>query len=93
MLVELAHEAYRATQKLKFGMNACDERRMLQLNQLDKFRLKAYIIAMLYKECSKLWHDKLILPWSFEQGHQVLLYNSRLKLFLGKLFLGKLKSV
>ena len=33
----------------------------------------------------KSWHDKHIVRKEFEPGQQVLLFNSRLKLFLGKL--------
>ena len=33
----------------------------------------------------KSWHDKHITRKEFEAGQQVLLFNSRLKLFLGKL--------
>ncbi|KAK8632202.1 hypothetical protein V6N13_028979 [Hibiscus sabdariffa] len=33
----------------------------------------------------KRWHDRHILPQHFAEGQQVLLYNSRLRLFLGKL--------
>lgn len=32
-----------------------------------------------------MWHDKRISPRCLERGEQVLLYNSRLKLFLSKL--------
>lgn len=38
----------------------------------------------LYKKKTNLWHDKRILPRCFDLGEQVLLYNSRLKLFPGK---------
>ena len=58
---------------------------MLQLNELDEFRLQAYESAWLYKEKTKKWHDSKILPRTFEVGQQVLLFNSRLKLFPGKL--------
>ena len=33
----------------------------------------------------KKWHDQKILRREFKAGDQVLLFNSRLKLFLGKL--------
>ena len=45
----------------------------------------AYENAKLYKEKTKKWHDRIILPRQFEVGQQVLLFNSRLKLFPGKL--------
>ena len=37
------------------------------------------------KEKTKAWHDKHITKKEFEAGQQVLLFNSRLKLFPGKL--------
>ncbi|XP_009611127.1 uncharacterized protein [Nicotiana tomentosiformis] len=61
------------------------ENRLLQLNVLDEFRLNAYENAKLYKENTKRWHDKHIQHREFEPGQEVLLFNSRLKLFPGKL--------
>ena len=58
---------------------------MLQLNDLDEFRLEAYENAKIYKERAKKWHDKKIFKREFKPGQQVLLYNSRLKIFPGKL--------
>ena len=58
---------------------------MLQLTELDEFRNEAYENAQIYKENTKAWHDKHIVRKEFEPGQQVLLFNSRLKLFLGKL--------
>ena len=40
---------------------------------------------MLYKSKTKVFHDKQIVLKEFKIGQQVLLYNSRLKLFPGKL--------
>ena len=61
------------------------EKRMLQLSELDEFKNEAYENARIYKERKKSWHDKHIAKKEFEVGQQVLLFNSRLKLFLGKL--------
>ena len=61
------------------------EKRLLQLNELDEFRNEAYENAHIYKEKTKAWHDKHITRKEFEVVQQVLLFNSRLKLFLGKL--------
>ncbi|XP_021760286.1 uncharacterized protein LOC110725124 [Chenopodium quinoa] len=64
---------------------ASGKKRLLQLNELDEFRLSAYDSARIYKEKTKKWHDKRILPREFAPGDKVLLFNSRLKIFLGKL--------
>ena len=37
------------------------------------------------KKRQKRWHDKHILSRTFNPGQKVLLFNSRLRLFLGKL--------
>ncbi|XP_019250860.1 PREDICTED: uncharacterized protein LOC109229760 [Nicotiana attenuata] len=66
-------------------MELAGEKRLLQLDKLDEFRLHAYENAKLYKEKTKRWHDKRIQHREFEPGQEVLLFNSRLKLFPGKL--------
>ena len=48
-------------------------------------RLQAYENALIYKEKTKLWHDKKIKKKEFVPGQLVLLFNSRLRLFPGKL--------
>ena len=58
---------------------------MLQLNELDEFIRQSYENGRLYKEKTKQWNDKRIHPRNLEVGQQALLFNSRLKLFLGKL--------
>ena len=70
---------------LNFDIKAAGEGRLLQLNELDEFRLEAYENAKLYKERTKRWHDKQLIKREFKIGQKVLLYNSRLKLFPGKL--------
>ncbi|XP_039046367.1 uncharacterized protein LOC120186538 [Hibiscus syriacus] len=60
------------------------ERRLLELNEMDEFRAHAYENDLLYKEKTKIWHDIKILHRQSFPGQQALLYNSRLKLFLGK---------
>lgn len=47
--------------------------------------MQAYENGKLYKEQTKRWHDKHIVQRSFEVGQSVLLFNSRFKLFPGKL--------
>ena len=61
------------------------EKRLLQLNELDEFCNEAYENAHIYKEKTKAWHDKHIMRREFVPGQQVLLFNSRLQLFPGKL--------
>ena len=37
------------------------------------------------KDGLKKWHDQMVVRKNFEKGDQVLLYDSKLHLFLGKL--------
>ena len=83
--VELEHRAYWATRQLNMDSNMANEKRMLQLSELEEFHNEAYENAKIYKEKTKAWHDKHIARKEFEPGQQVLLFNSRLKLFPGKL--------
>uniref|UniRef100_A0A1U7YUK2 Uncharacterized protein LOC104248338 n=1 Tax=Nicotiana sylvestris TaxID=4096 RepID=A0A1U7YUK2_NICSY len=57
----------------------------IHVNELEEMRLEAYENARIFKEKTKIWHDKLIRQKSFKIGDKVLLYNSRLRLFPEKL--------
>ncbi|XP_020270991.1 uncharacterized protein LOC109846180 [Asparagus officinalis] len=83
--VELEHKAYWAIKLLNFDMKTAGEERKLQRHELDELRLDSYENARIYKERTKRWYDKNILRRDFNQGDMVLLFNSRLKLFPGKL--------
>ncbi|XP_075076513.1 uncharacterized protein LOC142163157 [Nicotiana tabacum] len=82
--VELEHKAYWAIKLLNLNLPDAGKNRLLQLDELEEFRLTAYENAKLYKEKTKKWHDKLIRHKDFKVGDHVLLYNSRLRLFPGK---------
>jgi hypothetical protein len=83
--VELEHKALWALKFLNFDSQLTGENRLMQLDELDELRLGAYENAKLYKERTKKWHDKRIQRREFRIGEKVLIYNSRLRLFPGKL--------
>ena len=55
------------------------------MNKLEELRNETYDNARIYKDKTKKWHDQKIMMREFKAGEQVLLYNSKLKLFPGKL--------
>ena len=61
------------------------KKRMLRLNELEEFRHNAYESSRMYKEMTKVWHYKHLLKTKLKPRQHVLLFNSKLKLFLGKL--------
>ena len=83
--LELEYKAMWAIKKLNFDFKAAKEDRLLQLNELEELRNEAYDSARIYKDKTKKWHDQRILRREFKAGDQVLLFNSRLRLFPGKL--------
>ena len=74
-----------ALKKLNLDLGATSNQRVSDLNQLDEFRLRAYESLALYKQKMKKYHDQKIEMREFVVGDLVLLFNSRLRLFPGKL--------
>ncbi|MCI32255.1 hypothetical protein A2U01_0053468, partial [Trifolium medium] len=56
-----------------------------KLNELEEWRLQAYENVVIFKARTKKYHDKGLVSKDFREGQQVLLFNSRLRLFPGKL--------
>jgi hypothetical protein len=83
--VELEHKALWALKFLNFEHELAGNKRKVQLLELEEMRNAAYHSSWLYKEKAKKYHDKKIRNKEFVPGQLVLLFNSRLKLFPGKL--------
>ncbi|XP_038896387.1 uncharacterized protein LOC120084650 [Benincasa hispida] len=83
--VELKHKTFWAVKKLNMNLDAAGIQRKLQLNELEEWRMNAYENNKIYKEKTKCRHDQRISKKVLVDGQKVLLFNSHLRLFLGKL--------
>nr|GFA98392.1 reverse transcriptase domain-containing protein [Tanacetum cinerariifolium] len=82
---EIEHKAYWELKHTNFDLRTAGDNRKLQLNELSELRDQAYENSLIYKERTKKLHDDKIKNHIFNVGDQVLLFNSRLNIFSGKL--------
>nr|GEU93920.1 reverse transcriptase domain-containing protein [Tanacetum cinerariifolium] len=83
--IELEHKAYWALKHYNFDFKSAGDHRKVQMNELNELRNQAYKNSLIYKEKTKKIHDSKIKNRVFNIGDRVLLFNSRLKIFSGKL--------
>ncbi|GJV00231.1 reverse transcriptase domain-containing protein [Tanacetum coccineum] len=83
--IELEHKAYWALKHYNFDLKIAGDHRKVQMNELNKLRDLAYENSLIYKEKTKKIHDSKIKNRVFNVGDRVILFNSRLNIFSGKL--------
>nr|GEU99691.1 reverse transcriptase domain-containing protein [Tanacetum cinerariifolium] len=83
--IELEHKAYWDLKQTNFDLSVAGNHQKIQLNELNELRDHAYENSLIYKEKTKRIHDSKNKNRVFNIGDQVLLFNSRLKIFSGKL--------
>ncbi|GJV57472.1 reverse transcriptase domain-containing protein [Tanacetum coccineum] len=74
-----------ALKHANFDLKTAGDQRKVQLNELSELHDQAYENSLIYKEKTKRIHDAKIKNPIFNVGDQVLLFNSRLEIFSGKL--------
>ncbi|XP_076955175.1 uncharacterized protein LOC143629912 [Bidens hawaiensis] len=84
--VELEHRAYWTLRSVNLDLTQAAKNRYLQIHEVEELRDEAYARSWSYKECTKALHDRKVRKVKeFKCGDRVLVYNSCLKLFPGKL--------
>nr|GEZ76467.1 reverse transcriptase domain-containing protein [Tanacetum cinerariifolium] len=74
-----------ALKQANFDLAVAGDYQKVQLNELNELRDHAYENSLIYKEKTNRIHDSKIKNRVFNIGDRVLLFNSRLKIFSGKL--------
>ena len=83
--MEIEYKAWWAVKKLNLYMGRAGLKRLLDINELEELRNDAYLNSKIAKDKLNWWHDQLIARKQFQKGEQVLLYDSKIHLFPGKL--------
>nr|GEW85847.1 reverse transcriptase domain-containing protein [Tanacetum cinerariifolium] len=83
--IELEHKAYLALKHCNYDLLTAGDHRKVQLNELNELRDQSYENSLIYKDKTKRIYDSKIKDRIFNIADRVLLFNSRLKIFSGKL--------
>ena len=85
LLVEIEYKACWEIKNLNMDLERAGVKRFLDLNELEELRNDAYLNSKIAKERSKKWHDQMVVRKHFQTRDKVLLYDSKLHIFPGKL--------
>nr|GEX30408.1 reverse transcriptase domain-containing protein [Tanacetum cinerariifolium] len=80
--IELEHKSYWSLKHANFDLKTAGDYKKVQINELHD---QAYKNSLIYKDKTKRLHDSKIKGRIFNIGDRVFLFNSRLKIFSGKL--------
>ncbi|XP_074300705.1 uncharacterized protein LOC141632008 [Silene latifolia] len=83
--IELEYKAFWTIKALNLDLKLTGEKRILQIQEFEEFRLHSYENAKIYKDHTEMLYDKRIKKKALYKGDRVLLFNSRYRLFVLKL--------
>ena len=83
--IEFQIHTFRIAAELGIDLNKAQEQRVMQLNELGEIRQDALQRTILIQNQRSKWHDKYIKKKHFQPGDWALLFDSKYKIFKGKL--------
>ena len=83
--VEIEHKSYWVVKQYNLDYELARKERKLQLQESEEICLEAYDNSVIYKGKAKAFRDAKLVRKEFQIGEKVLLFNSKLRLFPGKL--------
>nr|GEV88933.1 reverse transcriptase domain-containing protein [Tanacetum cinerariifolium] len=83
--IELEHKAYYALKHCNFDLKTAGDHQKVLLNELNELCDQAYENSLIYRDKTKKIHNSKIKNRVFNVGNRVLLFNSPLTIFSGKL--------
>ncbi|WKA11218.1 hypothetical protein VitviT2T_028742 [Vitis vinifera] len=85
LFMEVEYKAWWAIKKLNMDLSRAGMKRFLDLNEMEELKNDAYNNSNIAKQRLKRWHDQSVSRKEFQKGQRVLVYDSKLHIFPGKL--------